>query len=721
MRKSGVPSRGLRYVPGVEWLEDRTTPDGNVSVMLGDQVLYVTGDNASNHIWIQGVGKNSVIVRSTDGTTTINGQSGPLFLSSVKEGYHVTMNGGDDAVIVSDTLSRRGLNVDMGSGNDALGLVRAAHRGYTKLTLGDGNDLLDIRLSTLRDFLAVDPGAGDDQVVVDLTRGKGLFMGNTAGTDYFDNRTTAFGRLEATGFFAGTAPQVSPPPGTPGAPGGPTDTTAPTAILSSSTADATRTGTIDFTATFSEDVTGFGAAGIAVTNGSVTSFTQTDARTYRFSVTPSAGALVTVTAQVRAGAATDAAGNANTASNTVTKTRDTATAIPTLDLGTTTDSGTIGDLRTDQPAVILAGLAEPGAQVTLFSAMSGTAPGSQTVLATAVADANGVFTFNRTLVLGPNSFVVRATDVAGNVSATFAQTFTLNAPPVVTTPVPDQTLTVGGGTATFDLLDATNPTFTDAEKVVRLTIVSPIGTRTIDINLFGAPADTVANFLAYVNGDTTTDPNADYNGTIFHRLVQGFVLQGGGFSFDETTHTFTAVTKLPAITNEPGTSNTLGTIAMARGDGVDSATSEFFFNLGDNSANLDTQNQGFTVFGQVMNGGLQTLGQIVSGLTTFQNPVGNPGAPPLPVRPGANTTNYPNNLTAADLATVAGAAELTAGQRLTFSVVGTSNADIATATVSGSVVTFTPGTMTGTATITIRATDLDGSFTDTTVTVNVGT
>jgi len=105
---------------------------------------------------------------------------------------------------------------------------------------------------------------------------------------------------------------------------------------------------------------------------------------------------------------------------------------------------------------------------------------------------------------------------------------------------------------------------------------------------------TVANFLGYLN-------DGDYANTFFHRLVDDFIIQGGGFTATET-----AIDPVPTdapVANEPLVSNTAGTIAMAKlGGNPDSATSHFFFNLADNSANLDNQNEGFTAFGRVIEG-----------------------------------------------------------------------------------------------------------------------
>jgi peptidyl-prolyl cis-trans isomerase A (cyclophilin A) len=105
----------------------------------------------------------------------------------------------------------------------------------------------------------------------------------------------------------------------------------------------------------------------------------------------------------------------------------------------------------------------------------------------------------------------------------------------------------------------------------------------------------VANFLKYVN-------EGDYNNTFFHRSIPGFVLQGGGFSWNASFGPV-EVPKDPPVVNEFNRSNTRGTLAMAKAEGnPNSATSEWFINLADNGANLDNQNGGFTVFGEVVIG-----------------------------------------------------------------------------------------------------------------------
>ncbi len=139
-----------------------------------------------------------------------------------------------------------------------------------------------------------------------------------------------------------------------------------------------------------------------------------------------------------------------------------------------------------------------------------------------------------------------------------------------------------------------------ADPVVRVT--TSVGT--IDIQLFPDRAPlTVANFFHYLDR-----PSNGYNGTFIHRSVPAFIIQGGGFitsTFTDNGQTVNAthITTDPAVTNEFQLSNVRGTLAMAKMDGnPNSATSDWFVNLADNSANLDHANGGFTVFGSVIRG-----------------------------------------------------------------------------------------------------------------------
>ena len=117
---------------------------------------------------------------------------------------------------------------------------------------------------------------------------------------------------------------------------------------------------------------------------------------------------------------------------------------------------------------------------------------------------------------------------------------------------------------------------------------------------------TTANFLKYIDSDA-------YTNGIFHRSIPGFVIQGGGFKVvnGASGDSLVPVNTFSPIVNEFKISNTRGTVAMAKiaGD-PNSATSQWFVNLADNSANLDNQNGGFTVFGRVIFDGMTVFDAI---------------------------------------------------------------------------------------------------------------
>ena len=159
-----------------------------------------------------------------------------------------------------------------------------------------------------------------------------------------------------------------------------------------------------------------------------------------------------------------------------------------------------------------------------------------------------------------------------------------------------------------------------AEIVVRLEIEQDSIVEDVFLKLFDNDAPlTVSNFLNYVD-------DGDYNSSFFHRSVTDFIVQSGGFTFDPNVGSFSndpllnnfpgglqPVPKDAPVPNEPGRSNLRGTVAMAKLSGdANSATSEWFVNLADNSANLDHQNGGFTVFGEVLDTGMDVFDSIAA-------------------------------------------------------------------------------------------------------------
>ncbi len=159
---------------------------------------------------------------------------------------------------------------------------------------------------------------------------------------------------------------------------------------------------------------------------------------------------------------------------------------------------------------------------------------------------------------------------------------------------------------------------------MKATIETTMGTISLELDEAKAPA-TVKNFVEYAN-------SGHYDGTIFHRVIDGFMIQGGGFtkSMDQKP------TREP-IMNEAmnGLKNLRGTIAMARTMVVDSATSQFFINLVDN-AFLDFTNPtphgfGYAVFGKVTDG-MDVVDAIAKVKTGFSGPHQNVPEEPVVIR-----------------------------------------------------------------------------------------
>jgi peptidyl-prolyl cis-trans isomerase A (cyclophilin A) len=135
---------------------------------------------------------------------------------------------------------------------------------------------------------------------------------------------------------------------------------------------------------------------------------------------------------------------------------------------------------------------------------------------------------------------------------------------------------------------------------------------TIEVNLFDTTTPvTVANFLSYVNSGA-------YASHVVHRSVPGFVIQGGGFLYTgpidaQAAINLDSVIASSPVINEPELSNVRGTIAMAKiGGQPNSATSQWFINLSNTNVSLDTNNGGFSVFGQVLGDGMQIVDAIAS-------------------------------------------------------------------------------------------------------------
>jgi len=142
-----------------------------------------------------------------------------------------------------------------------------------------------------------------------------------------------------------------------------------------------------------------------------------------------------------------------------------------------------------------------------------------------------------------------------------------------------------------------------AQQTVRLATTA--GDIVIQLDSARAP-QSVENFVKYVR-------DGHYDGTIFHRVVENFVIQGGGFSVDRSEKP----TRAPIPLERNGLSNTRGTVAMARTADPNSARAQFFINVRDNeflNAAQSRDGNGYTVFGRVVSG-METVEKIRVGST----------------------------------------------------------------------------------------------------------
>ena len=157
-----------------------------------------------------------------------------------------------------------------------------------------------------------------------------------------------------------------------------------------------------------------------------------------------------------------------------------------------------------------------------------------------------------------------------------------------------------------------------------IKLETSMGEIVVELNRMRAPAS-VNNFLRYVL-------EGEYNGTIFHRAMPGFVVQGGGYTKD-----FKEKTQYAQVCNESGNGlqNVTGTIAMARFEDPHSATRQFYFNMSDNSSlDPNSRSWGYTVFGEVISGMevLEAIAEVETGFSEGLNAEDVPLEPVLLIR-----------------------------------------------------------------------------------------
>ena len=282
------------------------------------------------------------------------------------------------------------------------------------------------------------------------------------------------------------------------------------------------------------------------------------------------------------------------------------------------------------------------------------------------------------------------------------------AAPVAASVIGTQTLGPGGN-ASVSLTDK----FSDLDSESAVRIVTNLGT--MDFILYdSATPQTVTNFLSYVNAAAD-----NYNGAVFHRAIPGFVAQAGAFKVQSAPNNFSVTPTSPSPPNEPGIANVRGTVAMAKiGGNPNSATNQFFVNLGDNRGNLDRDsgspnaNGGFTAFARVAGNGM-TVADAIGNLPNATYNVNLGGSP-------ASMENWPLTSASASMDTTKVVSITSAAPVpvLSYSVTGNTNAAVATAAINGTNVEI-DALSGGQTDVTVTATDLDGNTVAQTFTVTV--
>ena len=302
------------------------------------------------------------------------------------------------------------------------------------------------------------------------------------------------------------------------------------------------------------------------------------------------------------------------------------------------------------------------------------------------------------------------------------------AQPILVNPISELEVLINAEDTTIDLFNNFDDPFTTGLVAsFQLFDDSFPNAGVTDVLLFdqageGAPI-TVENFTNYVE-------DGDYENSIIHRSVEDFIIQGGGFIVEDVAEALAANNPPAAVSNvptddpipnefSPERSNVQGTIAMAKlGGDPDSATSQWFFNLGDNSANLDNQNGGFTVFGEVLSDADFDVVEAIADVPNFDaSSFFAEGAfTDLPV------FTDPNNPTVTGDEDFVRYENITVSEvpELTFAITNNSNPELVEATITeGELVLDYLDNQTGTAEITVQATNLVGETIEDTFSVVV--
>ncbi|MBL8816250.1 MAG: peptidylprolyl isomerase [Planctomyces sp.] len=569
----------------VQVLEPRELLAGNAVVTLAGSQLTIVGDAEANTIEITAL-DNQVLVRGLE-NTTINGGTAAFVVASGTASFNgnvaVYLNAGNDTVLFSRNVQILGATgVEGAAGNDSVGSTGATFAGGFAFLGETGNDRLSLQDSTIGSLLWVRTNQGDDLISLeDVTINGRIWMKTGTGSDGVAlNRVTVTDRVTMnTGL---DQDDVSIQGSTIG---------GRLKIRTKRHADVVMLDENTFNGPVSLN-TGSGEDNTQIRS------TNTFNRLIRVkSGDGSNDAVEVVNPNTFNGGREFSRHESNTASPSVMSTRidNTTTGV----IGKATASNTFfNQLLVTSPQTLTvngnrnAGVSSTGnvliTRATSFIVDGTTTPRSTVTIdsdgdgqfddGTATADGAGAFTLTVTLTRrdldtgdsvandqrnGFQTLAVRSTDEAGSVQ---------------------------NATLAVDLVQNT---------VVRM--VSNEGT--YEVELFdNITPNTVANFMSYFS---------QYTGSIIHRSVSNFVIQGGGFTINNGV--IDNVNTSAPITNEFNntTSNIRGTLSMAQlGGDINSGTSQWFVNLADNGSTLDAVPH--TVFGRVIGNGMTVVDAIAA-------------------------------------------------------------------------------------------------------------
>lgn len=280
--------------------------------------------------------------------------------------------------------------------------------------------------------------------------------------------------------------------------------------------------------------------------------------------------------------------------------------------------------------------------------------------------------------------------------------------PVVAQAVPASNLTAGGSAVTLDLRNFFAVPGVTGQVVRFDTVFGPFN---VELRADVAPRH-VANFLNYVQTNA-------YANSFFHRAASFdngsvSIVQGGGFRAAGGS-SVAEVPKFAPVALEYNLPNSRGTLAAARTTDINSATSEFYFNVRDNSSILNQGNGGgYTVFGRVIGNGMN----IVDRIAALQRVNAGPPFNELPVRDFTGGT--PTNANLVVVTTVSAASLFPTGGGSSVIIFSLQNSapNVVQTILSGSTLTLTPAAA-GTAVVTLRASDAEGNTAESTFSVVV--